>query len=313
MAAGGRADDDADGLDDWAARLEAAVSTIRARQAGRMAMGVVLLSNVSAGRLKRQVVSDARDGGKILVMCIPTFLRAGLLLLCAMSASGQSIPGAVLAKHEPHHHLVYEDSTIRVLRVRVPANDTTLLHEHDPDYFWVALGASTVVNVKPGFPDADITSGDLSFHYTFGKFGHIARNPGTVPFDNITVELLEPQTDPRNLCEPARADTPLDCPPPSSEFFSGAVEHPALTTAQLRVSLLTISAGGTLQPGARTIDAWLIAVDSADAGRGLVIHGQERWVGGTLRVPRQRGWAIRNKGQSPIRVVAVVRVLGRDD
>src|SRR5438045_1929200 len=181
-------------------------------------------------------------------MSMPTFFLAGFLLLCAMTASGQSIPGAVLAKHEPHHHLAYEDSTIRVLRVRVPAHDTTLLHEHDPDYFWVALGASTVVNVKPGFPDANITSGDLSFHYTFGKFAHIARNPGAVPFDNITVELLEPQTGPRNLCELARADTPLDCRPSSSEFFSGAVEHPALTTAQVRVSLLTISAGGTLEP-----------------------------------------------------------------
>lgn len=267
----------------------------------------MLLSNVSAGRLKRQVVFVVRDGGKILVMSIPAFLRAGLLLSCAMTASAQSIPGAVLAKHEPHHHLAYEDSTIRVLRVRVPAHDTTLLHEHDPDYFWVALGASTVVNVKPGSPDANITSRDMSFHYTFGKFAHIARNPGAVPFDNITVELLEPQTDSRNLCEPARADQPLDCPPPTSAFFSGAVEHPALTTAQLRVSLLTISAGATLRPGARTRDAWLIAVDSADAGRGLVIDGQGRWVGGTFRAPRQGQWAIRNKGHLPIRLVAVVR------
>jgi hypothetical protein len=308
MAAGGRSVDDADGLDDWAARVEAAAITMRARQAGRMAMGVVLLSNVSAGRLERQVVSAARDGGKILVMSMRTLFRAGLLLLCAMTASAQSIAGAVLAKHEPHHHLVYEDSTIRVLRVRVPAHDTTLLHEHDPDYFWVALDASTVVNVKPGSPDANITSGDLSFHYTFGKFAHIARNPGATPFDNITVELLEPQADPRNLCEPARADTPLDCPPPSSGFFSGAVEHPALTTAQLRVSLLTISAGGTLQPGVRTKGAWLITVDSADAGRGLVIEGQGRWVGGTFRAPRGGRWAIRNRGQLPIRVVALVRV-----
>src|SRR5215472_2303245 len=102
-------------------------------------------------------------------------------------ASAQSIPGAVLAKHEPHHHLVYEDSTIRVLRVRVPPHDTTLLHEHDPDYFWISLGPSTLVNVRPGTPDATVTSADLAFHYTFGKFAHIARNPGNAPFDNITV------------------------------------------------------------------------------------------------------------------------------
>jgi len=57
-----------------------------------------------------------------------------LLLVATTTARAQSIPGAVLARNEPHHHLAYQDSTLRVLRVRVPAHDTTLLHEHDPDY-----------------------------------------------------------------------------------------------------------------------------------------------------------------------------------
>src|SRR3954470_20379170 len=118
-----------------------------------------------------------------------------VLALCIAAApvGAQSIRGAVLAKREPHHHLAYEDSVVRVLRVRVPAHDTTLLHEHDPDYFWIALGPSEVINAKPGLPDATITSPDLSVHYTPGKFAHVARNPGDTPFDNITVELLEPQ------------------------------------------------------------------------------------------------------------------------
>src|SRR4051794_14729145 len=99
------------------------------------------------------------------------------LVILASAAEAQSIPGAVLAKGEPHHHLVYEDATLRVLRVRVPAHDTTLLHEHDPDYFWIALGSSEVVNAKLGAPDATIKSADLSIHYTRGKFAHVARNP----------------------------------------------------------------------------------------------------------------------------------------
>jgi hypothetical protein len=235
---------------------------------------------------------------------------AALLLLSAVVARAQSIPGAVLAKHEPHHHLVYEDSTLRVLRVRVPAHDTTLLHEHDPDYFWIALGSSTVVNAKLGAPDATITSPDLSVHYTLGRFAHVARNPGTTPFDNITVELLEPQSEVRNLCEPAVADKPLDCPPPSvrtTTFFSGATEHPALTSAQMRVSLVTIGPGSTLRPAARTRGTWMIALDSADAGRGLVIDGAAKWVGGTVRAPRVNAWAIENRSRSPIRVIAVVK------
>jgi hypothetical protein len=34
---------------------------------------------------------------------------AALLLLSAVAAKAQSIPGAVLAKREPHHHVAYED------------------------------------------------------------------------------------------------------------------------------------------------------------------------------------------------------------
>jgi hypothetical protein len=226
-----------------------------------------------------------------------------LLLLTAIRANAQSIPGAVLAKREPHHHLAYEDSTIRVLRVRVPGHDTTLLHEHAPDYFWIALGASTVVNAKLGAPEATISSPDLSIHYTPGKFAHVARNPGTTPFDNITVEVLRPQTNVRNLCEPALADKPLDCPTSSKVLSSGVNEHPAFTTNQLRVSLVTIAPGGTLRPSSSARSTWVIALDSADAGRRLHLADGARWVGGTYRA--RGGWTLENAGRSAVRVITV--------
>ncbi len=230
-------------------------------------------------------------------------------LAAADTATAQSIPGAVLAKREPHHHLVYEDSTIRVLRVRVPPHDTTLLHEHDPDYFWVALGPSTLINVKAGSPDAAVTSADLAVHYSFGNFAHIARNPGDAPFDNITVELLQSQTNVRNLCEPAVANKPLDCPPASmsSLFYAGVTDHAALASDQLRVSLLTIAPGGTLRPTGRAHATWVIALDTADTRRGLKIDGTPKWVGGTFRATRGDTWALRNVGAGAIRVIGVVK------
>ena len=239
----------------------------------------------------------------------------GPALLIGASATAQSIPGAVLAKREPHHHLVYEDSTIRVLRVRVPPHDTTLLHEHDPDYFWVALGASTLVNVRPGVPDATVTSADLAVHYSFGKFAHIARNPGDTPFDNITVELLEAQTGVRNLCETAVAEKPLDCPVPAlggraTSMFTGATEHPALATDQLVVSLATIAPGATLRPRAANT-TWVIALDSADAGRALVVDGGPRWVGGTFRAIAGKAWTVKNHGAFVVRVITVVKSWSR--
>ena len=234
-----------------------------------------------------------------------SLLQATLLLAVAATAGAQSIPGAVLAKREPHHHLVYEDSSLRVLRVRVPAHDTTLLHEHDPDYFWIALGASTVINAKPGVPDATISSPDLSVHYTAGHFAHVARNPGNTPFDNITVELLEPQGSIRNVCEHALADQPLDCATAATGPFSGATDHSAFETSRIRVGLATIEPGGVLRPASPTRRTWVIALDTADVRRGLVGDGAA-WVGGIFPSPRAN-WSVKNESRSPIRVITVVQ------
>lgn len=237
-----------------------------------------------------------------------TIARTLLLLSIASAVHAQSIPGAVLAVREPHHHLAFEDSTLRVLRVRVNAHDTTLLHEHDPDYFWIALGPSTVVNAKIGAPDATITSDDLSIHYTFGKFAHVARNPGAKPFDNITVELLRPQTDVRNLCERAIADKPITCesPPPKSAIaFSGAGVHQAFASAETRVSLVTIAPGASLKPILKSRGTWIIALDSADAGRSLVFTDDTKWVGGTARAPAGPTWRLENRGKKLVRAIVV--------
>jgi len=252
-------------------------------------------------------MSPTRISGRRFVALV--FLFAAALAAPSLARS-QSIPGAVLAQREPHHHLVYEDSTIRVLRVRVPPHDTTLLHEHDPDYFWVALGSSTLINVRPGVPDATVTSPDLAVHYSFGKFAHIARNPGAAPFDNITVELLEPQTGVRNLCEAAVADKPLDCRGSAAgrkPGFSGATERPALTTDQLTVRLEAIEAGATMRPTAAAKTTWVIALDSADTRQKLEVSGGSRWVGGTFRASGGRAWAVSNTSDGLIRVITVVR------
>jgi hypothetical protein len=232
---------------------------------------------------------------------------AAFALIFASNGAAQSIPGAVLAKREPHHHLVYEDSTLRVLRVRVPGHDTTLLHEHDPDYFWIALGTHTVINAKPGVPDATIASPDLSIHYTPGKFAHVARNPGDTPFDNITVELLQPQTDVRNLCEPALAGQALDCMETEvTSTHPGVSEHNAFWTNHLRVSLATIAPGATLRAAVPTKQMWIIALDTSDVRRGLAVRGNVRWIGGTFRAPPGTAWSLANTARSPIRVIEVI-------
>ncbi len=225
-------------------------------------------------------------------------------------ARSQSIPGAVLAQREPHHHLVYEDSTIRVLRVRVPRTTRRCCTSTIPTTSGSRWGRAPSSTFGAGVPDATVTSPDLAVHYSFGKFAHIARNPGAAPFDNITVELLEPQTGVRNLCEAAVADKPLDCHESSTgrkARFSGGTEHPALATDQITVSLLAIEPGATLRPAAGSKTTWVIALDSSDTRQKLVVGGGPKWVGGTFRATNARPWALSNMSDGLIRVISVVR------
>jgi hypothetical protein len=76
----------------------------------------------------------------------------------------------------------------------------------------------------------------------------------------------------------------------------------------MRVSLVTIAAGGILRATTPARTVWVIALDSADAGRGLVLEGAAKWVGGSFRAGRESRWGIKNRGGSPIRVVTLVRV-----
>jgi hypothetical protein len=230
-----------------------------------------------------------------------------LILLLALAPAivrAQSIPSAVLAKAEPHHHLVYEDSTLRVLRVHVPPHDTTLLHEHDPDYFWIALGASEVVNARLGAPDATIKSEDLSIHYTPGHFAHVARNPGETPFDNITVELLQPQTNQRDACLAVIGSGGMTCW--GGRPRAGVTERLAFQTDQLFVGLATIPPGAVMQATAESARVWLIALDTTDVGSSLVIDGPGAWRGGVFKQTAPGVWKVRNRGTSSIRVLTVV-------
>src|SRR5467141_4776576 len=123
-----------------------------------------------------------------------------LLLLFAFSSNAQA-PTAVPIPKEPHHHLVFENSYVRVFRVNVPAHDATLLHQHDVPYVYIALGPADVINAIQGKPEARLVMSDGQVGYSRGGFAHIARTDSGLVFNNVTIELLKPKGEPRNLCE----------------------------------------------------------------------------------------------------------------
>jgi hypothetical protein len=165
-------------------------------------------------------------------------LLCSLLLLFAFSLSAQA-PVAVPVANEPHHHLVFENSYVRVFRVSVPAHDATLLHQHDLPYLYVSLGPADVINAVAGKPEARLVLADGQLGYSRGGFAHVARTDAGSSFNNVTIELLHPQGEVRNLCRKI-VDGDLG---PCSERDTGSrgyTEEPLLETQEFRVDLVTL-------------------------------------------------------------------------
>jgi len=154
-------------------------------------------------------------------------LCSALLLLT--SSLGAQAPTAVPIPKEPHHHLVLENSYVRVFRVSVPAHGATLLHQHDVPYLYVALGPADVINAVQGRPEVRLVMADGQLGYSPGRFAHIARTDSGLVFNNVTIELLHPQAEPRNLCEKVVEGPFKECP---SDFSKLPRNSPLIALAQ---------------------------------------------------------------------------------
>jgi quercetin dioxygenase-like cupin family protein len=130
-------------------------------------------------------------------------LAVAAVLLLVFSVAAQAPVPVPLARAgvpgEPHHHLQIENAFVRVYFVEVPAHGETQLHQHDEDYVYVAIGAADVTSAIPGKPEVQLQLADGEVRFTRGGFAHVARNNAGTVFHNVTIVLLRPQENPRNL------------------------------------------------------------------------------------------------------------------
>jgi len=92
---------------------------------------------------------------------------------------------------EPSHHFALENEFIRVFKVEVAPQDSTLMHRHRHDYVFVTLGDAHVSNEVEGKPPADLKLTDGETHFVPGNFAHVAKNLSDQPFRNVTIELMQ--------------------------------------------------------------------------------------------------------------------------
>jgi hypothetical protein len=238
-----------------------------------------------------------------------------LALSCGIPASAfaqESVP----VTSEPHHHLVYTGQRLRVFRVEVPAHSSTLIHEHAVDYFWIAVGASEFVNAAVGKDEVKVVAQDGSVHFTRGGFSHLARVEGALPFRNVTLELPEAQTHPRNLCEAVIPMEPTDClaaMKTAAMTFTGGTVRPEFETDQVRVTLITIAPNAQLDLAQHVHAPLLAAVDDAagdvhttcpiaDQAKGFAMQARS---GNTYRLTGTAPCLVHNATKSTVRFLAV--------
>lgn len=147
-------------------------------------------------------------------------------------------PGVVGLPAEPHHHLVFENSFVRVYRVGIPGHDATLLHQHDLPYVSVSIGPADFVNAVAGKPEAHVVLADGQVGYSRGGFAHIARTDSGIAFSNVTIELLKPQGEPQNVCAKIiPGATSVPCPETPAGRENEIFGQPQFKTDEMTVRL----------------------------------------------------------------------------
>jgi hypothetical protein len=187
---------------------------------------------------------------------------SALVLLLTFSLRAQA-PLAVPATSEPHHHLVIENPYLRALRVSIPSGDATLLHEHKAPYVFVSLGPADFSNEVAGKPEARVKMVDGQVGYSRGGFVHLVRTDADEPFNNITVELLHAQGEPRNLCDKIVPSDLGACAPGGDEPNAPIGTRPLMETDEIRVDAITVRRNGEVMDKPHARPGLLMAVSGA--------------------------------------------------
>ena len=172
---------------------------------------------------------------------IPRMKRLILLCFLATLLTAQSAPEVEITA-EPHHHLTFENKSVRVFNVEVPPNEATEMHWHRHDYIAVTLAPAEISNAVKDTPPVMVkfTGGDARF--APATFAHVVRTTSPQPFRNVTVEILEDATL-RNSPSPWDAGNNPDS---ARRILQGGTRQVLFVKDGIRVSETELEPGGVI-------------------------------------------------------------------
>ena len=116
-----------------------------------------------------------------------------LWLAAALVAAGTAQTAPVPVEQEPSHHLVLKNDFVEVMRVALPAGESSLYHTHGHDGAAVELSNATIVQQKLGEaegPKEQSKAGEIRARTVNSPYTHRLRNVGDSTFEVLDVEFL---------------------------------------------------------------------------------------------------------------------------
>jgi quercetin dioxygenase-like cupin family protein len=181
------------------------------------------------------------------------YLKAAVIVPLVASALIAQTP--VPVEQEPHHHVVWKNDSVEVIRVVVPAGESTLFHTHSRDRVAVDLTSTMLsfqkLNETEGQPEPSIP-GDISSHADFdAPYTHRVHNVGEKTYEVLDVEFFERPEHPSEI-----AAATVAAENPSARVYKwnlapgGATtvhvhEHPYILVAVTSSRLKTTAPDGT--------------------------------------------------------------------
>jgi quercetin dioxygenase-like cupin family protein len=171
-------------------------------------------------------------------------VKAKLVLLLAMGTHSlpvaAQLPNIIPLVSEPHHHLALHNNYVNVYKVEVAPQDSVQLHRHDFDAISIMLSDSQVTVHTPGKPDLPQKLSEGQVRLQRRGYVHSTSIEGEARYRNVTVELLLPQQQERNLCSPVIASEPLHCPGAQAPPAATHSEQPLFETDQSGLTLVRV-------------------------------------------------------------------------
>jgi hypothetical protein len=187
-------------------------------------------------------------------------LAAAILCFPLVCAAQELSP--IPLKSEPHHHLVLHNDLVNVYSVEVEPKDTVLLHKHDFDAIGIMLSDAEITVRAPGKPESHqkVATGQLRLQHA--GYVHSTVVDGDTAYRNVTVELLLPQQNARNICAGVISAQPLNCPSalPNNAALS---EQPQFATNQTKINLIRLKQEQRVTLDASAQNQLVVALDDA--------------------------------------------------